>query len=388
MSIKIAVVGAGSIGFTRKLMKDILSVPELRDTTFAFTDISKPNLDMITQLGRRDIKSNGLKAKIQATLNRRNAIEGADFVVNTTRIGGLEAFQQDVEIPLKYGIDQCVGDTLCAGGIMYGQRNIPVILNFCKDIRELAAPNCMLLNYANPNAMNTWAANQYGEVYTLGLCHGVQHGHRQIAEVIELLINEGKSPEDDGYVPVTLQEVDIICAGINHQTWYTQIRYRGMDWTDRMAEGFAKHPVFRKTEKVRIDMLNRFGYYTTESNGHVSEYVAWYRKRPRELKQWRLKHAMLMDPLTSAVCMPNEISQMTDEMLIAQAQWLQQYAGEIPAAKSRFSSEKRLGTRSTRGAARLKTKSVDDMRKNVEAARENAAAADKALAGREALLKN
>ena len=123
------------------------------------------------------------------------------------RIGGLEAFKQDIEIPLRYGIDQCVGDTLCAGGIMYAQRGIAAVLEFCRDIREVAAPGCIMFNYSNPNAMITWACNKYGKVPTIGLCHGVQHGHQQIAEVFGL----------------DVKDVDIVCAGINHQTWYIQI---------------------------------------------------------------------------------------------------------------------------------------------------------------------
>jgi alpha-galactosidase len=513
MSVKIAVIGAGSIGFTRGLMKDTLSVPELSDAEFRFMDINARNLDMITQLARRDIKANKLPAKIVTTTNLRKAIDGADFVINTTRIGGLDAFKLDVDIPLKYGVDQCVGDTLCTGGIMYGQRNIPQILAFCKDIREVGAQDCLFLNYANPNAMNTWAAIEYGGVPTLGLCHGVHGGHWQITEVIKLLVNGNKKPDQKGYVNVDMKEVDIICAGINHQTWYVQVIYKGEDWTNRLLEGFEKHPAFSQSEKVRIDMLKRFGYYTTESNGHVSEYVAWYRKRPAELNKWidmgswingetggylrvctegrnwfetdfpnwikgeptvfsaatrshehcsyiiealktgrvyrghfnlqnngcitnlpedaivevpvyvdrnglsvpqvgdlplgcaavcnasisvqrlaveaavhgdvnLLKQAVLMDPLTSAVCNPPEISQMVDEMLVAQARWLPQYKQAIPAAKARFASEEKLGVHSTEGAARLKTKTVEEMKQNKEEARRNADAADKAMAQR------
>ena len=513
MSIKIAVIGAGSIGFTRGLMKDTLSVPEFRDAEFRFMDINPQNLDMITQLARRDIKANKLPAKIVTTTDRRKAVEGAEFVINTTRIGGLDAFKLDVDIPLKYGVDQCVGDTLCTGGIMYGQRNIPQILAFCKDIREVADPDCLFLNYANPNAMNTWAAIEYGGVATLGLCHGVQGGHWQITDVIKLLVNGDKKPGQKGYTEVSAKEVDIICAGINHQTWYIQVIYKGEDWTGRLLEGFQKHPYFSQSEKVRIDILKRFGYYTTESNGHVSEYVPWYRKRPAELSKWihmdswingetggylrvctegrnwfetdfpnwlkgeapvfsaetrghehcsyimeglktgrvyrghfnlqndgcitnlpddaivevpayvdrngisvpkvgdlplgcaaicnasisvqrlaveaavhgdvdLLKQAVLMDPLTSAVCTPPEISQMVDEMLVAQARWLPQYKTAIPAAKARFASEEKLGVHSTEGAARLKTKTVEDMKKDAEEARRNAGAADKAMAQR------
>ena len=479
MPIKIAIIGAGSIGFARRLMRDILSVPELADASFSLMDISEQNLELVYQLVLRDVKANQLPAQITATTNRREAVQDADYVLNTARVGGLEAFQYDIEIPLKYGVDQCVGDALCAGGIMYGQRSIAQILAFCRDIREVARPGALFLNYANPNAMNTWAANHYGRVKTIGLCHGVESGHHRIADVIELLVNEGKQPDSPGYKKVTTKDVDIICAGINHQTWYIQARYEGEDWTGRLLEGFEQHPTYSHTEKVRIDMLRRFGYFSTESNGHLSEYVPWYRKRPDDILKWidlyrwtggetggylrvcreerdwfvaeapkmregpaevydystrsrehgswiieslqtgrtyrghfnvvnhgcipnlpadaivevpgyvdrngisiprvgdlplgcaavcnasisvqrlaveaavrgdvfLLKQAMMMDPLVGAVCDPNEISQMTDEMLVAQAEWLPQYKDEIPKARERLAHEKPLGTRSGR----------------------------------------
>ncbi|NMB45062.1 MAG: alpha-glucosidase/alpha-galactosidase [Firmicutes bacterium] len=495
MSLKIAFIGAGSIGFTRGLLKDLLSVKEFHDIKIAFTDINEHNLEMVTQLCQRDIDANGLGIKIQATLDRRTAIKDAKYVFNVVRIGGLEAFQQDVEIPLRYGIDQCVGDTLCAGGIMYGQRGIPAILEFCKDIREVAAPGCIMLNYANPNAMITWACNQYGEVPTIGLCHGIQHGHQQIAEVLDL----------------KQEEVDIICAGINHQTWYIQIKHKGEDLTGKLLEAFEQHPEYRETEKVRIDMLRRFGYYSTESNGHLSEYVPWYRKRPDEIMDWihvgkswingetggylrvciegrnwfetdfpnwmkeppmhfdphdrsqehgsyiiegletgrvyrghfnvinngtitnlpedavvevpgyvdangisiprigdlplgcaavcnasisvqrlaveaavhgddmLLRQAMLMDPLTGAVCNPPEIWQMVDEFLVEQEKWLPQYSKAIAEAKQRLTKGKRIRTRDDwRGAARLPVKTVEEMQQDREAASRNTGAADKA----------
>ncbi|MFL6554808.1 MAG: alpha-glucosidase/alpha-galactosidase, partial [Bacillus sp. (in: firmicutes)] len=155
MTFKIAFIGAGSIGFTRGLLRDLLSVPKFHNIEVAFTDISTQNLEMVTQLCQRDIDQNGLDINIQATVNRREALRGARYIFSVVRIGGLEAFQHDVDIPLKYGIDQCVGDTLCAGGIMYGQRGIPEMLNICKDIREVAEPDALLLNYANPMAMLT-----------------------------------------------------------------------------------------------------------------------------------------------------------------------------------------------------------------------------------------
>jgi alpha-galactosidase len=493
MSFKVAFIGAGSIGFTRGLLRDLLAVPEFKHMEVAFTDINPNNLDMVTKLCQRDIQENGLDVRIQATLDRREALKDAKYVFVVVRVGGLEAFQLDVDIPLKYGVDQCVGDTLCAGGIMYGQRGIAVMLDICKDIREVAKPDCLLLNYANPMAMLTWACNKYGGVKTIGLCHGVQGGHRQIAEALGL----------------KKEEVDIICAGINHQTWYVQVKHNGVDMTGKLLEAFESHPDFSKTEKVRIDMLRRFGYYSTESNGHLSEYVPWYRKRPQEIMEWidlgtwingetggylrvctegrswfetdfpnwmkepaiqylaenrseehgsyiiegletgrvyrghfnvvnngvisnlpddaiieapgyvdangismpmvghlplgcaavcnvsisvqhlaveaaiqgddmLLRQAMMMDPLVGAVCNPKEIWQMVDEMLVAQEQWLPQYTDSIAAAKLRMNSGNLIPTQNYEGAARLHTKSVEEMKLNRDKANRNAGESDKA----------
>jgi alpha-galactosidase len=268
--MKISFIGAGSVGFTRKLVADILTVPELGEIEISLMDIDQANLDMIFRVLERDIAANGLAGvKLSKTTDRRESLRGAGYIIVCMRVGGLEAFALDVEIPMKYGVNQCVGDTICAGGIMYGQRTIPVILDICRDIKDLA-PGALMLNYANPNAMNTWAANTYGGVETLGLCHGVQHGHAQIAEVL------GLKPAD----------LDIICAGINHQTWYIQVRHKGKDMRGKILEGFRNHPLYSRQEKVRIDILSRFGYYSTESNGHLSEYLAWYRKRPEEIDRW------------------------------------------------------------------------------------------------------
>ncbi|MEM7133777.1 MAG: alpha-glucosidase/alpha-galactosidase [Chloroflexota bacterium] len=511
MSIKIAMIGAGSIGFTRKLMHDILAVPELVDTHFAFMDISEPNLNMVAQLSERDIQANQLPAKVTTHTNQQEAIQEADYVISTIRQGGLAAFQTDIDIPLRYGIDQCVGDTICAGGIMYAQRTIPALLSICDDISEVANDDAIFLNYSNPMAMNVWACNQYGGVPTIGLCHGVQGGHWQITRSIELWAKkEGLIGEDE---ELHRRDVDIVCAGINHQTWYIQVEWRGMDMVPRLLELFEAHPQYSVEEKVRIDILRRFGYYTTESNGHVSEYLPWYRKRPDEIMDWidmskwingetggylrvctegrnwfetdfpnwlkedppviasdkrseehgsyiiegletgriyrghfnipnnghitnlpdgaiieipgyvdknginmpvvgdlpmacaatcsasvrvqemameaavhgdveLLKQAMLHDPLVGAVCNPEEIWQMTDEMLVAQAPWLPQFADAIPQAQARLDAAESNGTRvllrdSWSGAARLHTKSVAEMAEQKEEARANAAAADK-----------
>jgi alpha-galactosidase len=271
MPFKLCIIGAGSVGFTRKLCSDILKVPEFEGIEIALTDISQQNLDMIARILRKMIEVSGLKTKVTATTDRRKALDGAKYIMNTVRIGGVEAFATDISIPLKYGVDQCVGDTICAGGILYGQRGIAAMLDFCKDIREVCTSDHLLLNYANPMAMMTWAAIDQGGVNTVGLCHGVQNGHRQIAAALG----------------VPMGEVDIICSGINHQTWYLDIRHKGRKIEkDELIAAFEAHPVFSRQEKVRIDVLKRFGFYSTESNGHLSEYLPWYRKRREEIPNW------------------------------------------------------------------------------------------------------
>jgi alpha-galactosidase len=474
MPIKIAIIGAGSVEFTRRLMYDILSVPDLADTCFALMDVSAHNLDLIYRLSQRDVAASKLPARIECTLDRREAIADADYVISVIRQGGLEAFQMDVDIPLKYGVDQCVGDTICAGGLMYAQRTIPELLAICKDIREVAKPGALFLNYSNPMAMNTWACNQYGGVTTVGLCHGVQHAHWQITHCTEIWAKrEGLIRAD--YV-MHRDEVDVISAGLNHQTWFIKVEWRGHNMLPLLLELFEQHPEYSRTEKVRIDVLKRFGYYSTESNGHLSEYLPWYRKRRDEIPRWidtsswihgetggylryctegrqwfetefprwlnepptkiplerrseehgsyiiegletgrvyrghfntvnrghipnlpdgsvieipgyvdrtgihfpvvgdlplacaatcsvsarvqqmgveaavhgdalLLKQAMLHDPLVGAVCNPEEVWQMADEMMVAQAQWLPQYAEEIPAAQARLALAERNGTR-------------------------------------------
>lgn len=270
-TVKITFIGAGSLGFTRRLVQDVLCVPELQNSIFALHDINAHNLDMVRQIVERDVRANELPAEVTASLDRREALRDADYVICCARIGGLEAFKTDIEIPLKYGVDQCVGDTLAPGGIMYGQRTIHAMLEFCRDIRECAKPGAIMLNYSNPNAMNTWACNKYGKVMTIGLCHGVQHGASQIAKALK----------------IPAQEFDYKCVGINHQTWFVEVRRNGeIVPQQEIYAAMSADPELQKTEKVRLDMFKRFGYYSTESNGHLSEYVPYYRKRPSEIMNW------------------------------------------------------------------------------------------------------
>jgi len=230
-------------------------------------DISAENMEMATNLCRKMVADNNLPAKVTGTLDRKAALRGADYVISMVRVGGLEAFAHDIEIPLKYGVDQCVGDTLGPGGIFYALRTIPVLLHVAKDMREVC-PNALLLNYSNPMAMNCWAVRRAGGVRLVGLCHGVQGGAWQIAKALGIPDNE----------------LEYICAGINHQTWFIKVSHKGKDLTDEVFDAMKRECA--ASEPVRLDVLERFGYYSTESNGHLSEYLPWYRKRGDQMKRW------------------------------------------------------------------------------------------------------
>jgi len=246
---------------------DILAVPEFRDAEFRLMDISPERLEMSKNLCVKMVQDNNLPAKVLATVNRKEALQEADYVICAIRVGGLEAFRHDIEIPLKYGVDQCVGDTLGPGGVFYALRTIPVLLDIAKDMRELC-PNALLLNYSNPMAMNCWAVRKAGHVRILGLCHGVQHGAHQIAQAFG----------------IPYEELEYVCAGINHQTWFIKLAHKGKDLTCNLLSAFERDKEFVQREPVRLDVLRRFGYYSTESNGHLSEYLPWYRKGTREQK--------------------------------------------------------------------------------------------------------
>ena len=292
---KIAMIGAGSIGFTRKLMQRHLGCAGIgRHDVRLHGYLEHEPGDGGAACAGATSPPTSCRRTVDATHDRRQAIADADYVICTIRQGGLDAFQTDIDIPLKYGIDQCVGDTLCRGRHHVRPAHHPGAAGLLHDIREVAKPDALFLNYSNPMAMNTWACNQYGGVRTIGLCHGVQGGHWQIARCIEHWAQEGGliSPDEK----LHRREVDIVAAGINHQTWYIKAAWRGMDMIPRLLELFEMHPTYPRTEKVRIDVLRRFGYYSTESNGHLSEYLPWYRKRagrdqpvdrPVELDQWR-----------------------------------------------------------------------------------------------------
>jgi alpha-galactosidase len=261
---KVAIIGAGSIVFCQTLLLDILATPGLEGTEFALMAPTAVRSSQVEAFARRVIKENGLPAQVWLTTDRREAVKDADYVISTFQVGGVKGFEYDYKIPLKHGVDQCIGDTLGPGGIFRALRSIPTTLGLARDMRELC-PDAYLLNYVNPMAMICWALGTTGVKY-VGLCHGVQ-------TTLDLIA---------GYVGVPKAEIDYLCAGINHMGWFLTLEHEGRDLYPTLRQRFEQ-PEYYVNEKVRGEVFRNFGYFMTESTGHLSEYVPWFRKNQKAL---------------------------------------------------------------------------------------------------------
>ena len=261
---KVAIIGAGSIVFCKTLMLDILATDGLEDTEFALMAPSTARTSQVESFAKRVIQANGLPATVWKTTDRREAVRDADYVITTFQVGGIQGFEYDYKIPLKYGVDQCIGDTLGPGGVFRAQRSIPVMLDLARDMEELC-PNALILQYVNPMAMVCWALGKTN-VKFVGLCHGVQ-------TTLDLI---------SGYVDVPKDEIDYLCAGINHMGWFLRLEHNGLDLYPTLREKFEE-PEYYVNEKVRGEVFRHFGYFMTESTGHLAEYVPWFRKNQMAL---------------------------------------------------------------------------------------------------------
>ena len=257
---RIILIGAGSAVFTRNLCSDIFLAPALQDSTICLMDIDAERLRAARDLVQDIVDRRGLRARVEATTNRREAVRGADYVVTTFQQGGLDAYALDIEIPKRYGVDQCVGDTLGPGGVFRALRTIPVLLDLCDEMDELA-PDALLLNYVNPMAANCWAVDLGTGRPHVGLCHSVQGTSQMLAS----------------WIGVPYDEVDFLCAGINHQAFFLQFRRRREDLYPEIQAAIRKDEV-RGQEPVRVELMEHFGYFVTESSGHASEYTPYFRK--------------------------------------------------------------------------------------------------------------
>ena len=331
---KICFLGAGSTVFAKDLLTDILTFPELAESTIALHDIDANRLETTFKVGIGVAMSMGVAPNLEIHLDRRAALEGADYAIGMFQVGGYQPCTvTDFEVPRRFGLRQTIADTLGIGGIMRALRTIPVYLEMCRDMEDVC-PQVTLLNYVNPMAMVTWAINRASEIRTVGLCHSVQGTAAQLAELIH----------------VPLEEINYLCAGINHMAFYLHFERDGQDLYPLLRQVIEEGRV-PDWNRVRFDMFQRLGYFATESSEHFAEYVPWFIKRDRpdliekynipldeyirrcevQIAGWEVAHQLLEDPsaaidheallknMVAAGAMENEIQYVRDFLTGADA---------------------------------------------------------------------
>src|SRR5215467_2478425 len=271
--VRIAIIGAGSVEFTRNLVADLCSAQELNGlVTIALHDINPERLAYAERAAGSIVRRTGAGHRVEASAERRPAVAGANYVINEIQVGGYQATLKDFEIPKKYGVRQTIGDTIGIGGIFRGLRTIPVAVGIGNDLHELA-PDAVLLNYTNPMAMVPWAVYE-GTAFAkvVGVCHSVRDTHAFLARMVGV-------PEKD---------VAFRTAGFNHQCFVLRFSHRGTgeDLYPRLREVIEADPE-GLGRRVRVEIFRRFGYFPTESSEHSSEYVPWFLHHDDQVKRFR-----------------------------------------------------------------------------------------------------
>ena len=297
---KIVLIGAGSHVFSKATICDILSYPELRDSTITLMDINKEALDLISVYARKLVEEHGFKTRIESTVNRREALDGANYVLTTIRVG--EGRLPGAPQYMYHGVDLGHNDTIQAGGVFYGLRHIPVILDICHDMEELC-PDAWLINYTNPMAMITWAVHDYTRIKAVGLCHSVQSTATQLLKYLGVPITPEDLPEgaDDYYTTLhnrvykEIKDVSFWVAGINHMAWFLEFKWRGEDAYPLLRERFKDPAIYSGPDAhyagsdiVRVEIFKAFGYFVTESSMHMGGYVPYFKKRPELIEKFKL----------------------------------------------------------------------------------------------------
>lgn len=270
MKPTIVIIGAGSVEFTRELLGDIFSFPELGSVRVVLHDIDTERLQTAEAIAAATARATGATPEVVTSLDRRRALAGANYVINVIAVGGHEATVRDFDIPARYGINQTIADTIGIGGIFRGLRTFPVLAGIARDMLEVC-PDAWLLNYTNPMAMNVTYLHQIApQLKVLGLCHSV---YWTMVDLCEL-------------VGVPYQDVSFWSAGVNHQAWVLRWERGGQDLYPLLDQRIAADPELRR--RVRVDMYGRLGYYPTETSEHSSEYVPWYLRHPAEVQRLRI----------------------------------------------------------------------------------------------------
>ena len=265
---KVALIGAGSLVFTKQFLNDMFNTPCMAGSTYALMGPTLWKLEKMKQYADQIIEKNHLDAHIFCTTDRREALRDADFVILTFHVGGDRAYGYDIEIPLKYGVEQCIGDSMGPGGVFRLLRNAPVMLGIWEDMRQLC-PDAWVLNYVNPMGATMTLLSRATGMKAVGLCHGVQ-------TTLDLIA---------GYTGVPKDEIDYVNAGINHMDWFLELKHKGRDLYP-ILKANIEQPEYYKNEKVRGEVMRQCGYFMTESTGHLSEYLPWFRSSRRALDQY------------------------------------------------------------------------------------------------------
>ena len=277
MPATIAIIGAGSVVFTRDLLGDVFSFPELADARVVLHDIDPERLETAVAIAEATASEVGARPQISAESERRAALDGADYVINVIQVGLHEATVRDFEVPARFGLNQTIADTIGVGGIFRGLRTFPVLAEIARDMAAVC-PDAWLLNYTNPMAMNvTYLHAVAPQLKVLGLCHSVHWTMHDLCELID----------------VPLDEVAYWSAGVNHQGWVLRWERGGQDLYPLLDERIAADPELRR--RVRVDMYRRLGFYPTETSEHSSEYVPWYLHHPSEVERLRLNVGEYVD---------------------------------------------------------------------------------------------
>ena len=265
---KFTFIGAGSLEFTRDLVRDLMTFPAFDECELMLMDINEKRLQYSKMGVERIVKAGGHHAVVKTTTDRREALKDADGVLITILQGGVDVWRHDIEIPMKYGVDYCVGDTRGPAGIFRFLRTAPVLLSIIRDVEELC-PNAVVLNYTNPMAMLVSYLQRQTDIQITGLCHSVQGTAQMLA----------------GWLGLKEGELDYTCVGINHQAFYLKLTHDGKDMYPALREA-VKRPEVAAEEPVRIEVFRHLKYFITESSGHNSEYMAWFRKRPDLIEKY------------------------------------------------------------------------------------------------------
>lgn len=266
---KIAFIGAGSLGFTRGLVRDILTFPMLRDSTLALMDVDSERLEFAQKSVQRIVDMGNYPATVEATMDRQEALKDADVVLVTILASGVDVWRHDIEIPKKYGVDTNIGDTRGPSGIFRALRTIPVMLDIARDM-ERCCPDAYMLNYTNPMVMLCRAMQRETDIRLTGLCHSVQGTAEMLAR----------------WIGAPMEDVTYTCAGINHMAWYLKYEWNGQDAYPLIRKAVTERPEVYNEEQVRNEMFLHLDYYVTESSGHNSEYNWWFRKRPDLIEKY------------------------------------------------------------------------------------------------------